>query len=133
MLPIGKLPRQVPQSLILITDSTWYGAPKHVSKCDTVNGMYMKAPHDHAAWQKNHTDCSNTKKAAAKERAAAEKQGGPSTKKSKGSDAKKLALAKSFTATLTTQFLCSETDAKRIVEETLASAHTTADDDQSKE
>jgi hypothetical protein len=53
--------------------------------------------------------------------------------KDKGSDAKKLSLAKSFTAALTTQFLCSEADAQRIVEETFASAHTTADDDQSKE
>jgi hypothetical protein len=63
-------------------DMVW--CPEHVSKCGTVNGMYMKAPHDHAAWQKNRTDRSNAKKAAAKERAAADKQGGPSNKKPKG-------------------------------------------------
>jgi hypothetical protein len=79
------------------------------------------------------TDRSNAKKAAAKERAATEKQGGPSNKKPKGSDAKKLSLANFFTAALTTQFLCSEADAQRIVEETFASACTTADDDKSKE
>jgi hypothetical protein len=105
-------------------DMVW--CPEHVSKCGTVNGMYMKAPHDHAAWQKNRTDRSNAEKAAAKERDAVETQGGPSTKKSKGSDAKKLALVKSFTAALTTQFLCSEADAQQIVEKTFASARTTA-------
>ena len=94
-----------------------------------------ESPHDHAAWQKNRTDRSNPKKAAAKECAATdtEKQGGPSHKKPKGSDAKKLSLAKSFRAALTTQFLCSEADAQQIVEETFASARTTADDDQSKD
>ena len=103
------------------TKMVW--CPHHKSKDGVVNGMYMRAPHDHDEWlarraerQKERQD---KKKARAGNTEAPAEQGGDA-KRQKSISPGKLSLAKSFQSAYCSRFILSEEDAEPLTQKVLA-------------
>ena len=102
------------------TGETMVWCDKHKSKNGVVNGMYMKAPHDHDEWlakrvqrSKEYRERASNKRKAGRDAGGDDKKGSKSKDKNKDhGGTSKMALSKSFMAGLATTFSCNDAEAK---------------------
>ena len=108
-------------------DMVW--CAEHKSPCGTVQGMYMKAPHNHEEWALNKKKRRaewKAKKDAEKKSKGSSSPSLSSSKSGTGTKPNKLTLAKSVRSAFCTQFQVAEAD----VDEVLANVMSNYDADE---